>query len=119
MFTDPQSVTVLTVAQTLPRVSTGENSATYTEADNNYSLSVSHQYGKRTSRALRLRNRKIAADPFVSGTQKEYTQTCSVVVNTDPLGFSLAEVVGDLIALADYLKANTNAIATKFASGES
>jgi len=119
MFTDPQSVTVLTVAQTLPRVSTGENSATYTEADNNYSLSVSHAYGKRTTRALRFRNRKVAADPFLTGVQKEYTQTVSVTVNTDPVGFTVAEVVGDLIAIADYLKANTNAIATKFASGES
>jgi hypothetical protein len=119
MLADPQVVKVLTIDQTLPRVSTGENSAVYTEADNNYSLSVSHQYGKRTSRAMRLRNRKIAADPFTTGVQKEYTQTVSVVVNTDPLGFSLAEVVGDLIALADYLKLNTNATATKFSAGES
>lgn len=119
MLTSPQTVTVLGVAQTLNSTSTGQDSATYTEADDNYQLSISHQYGKRAVRAMRLRNRKIAADPFISGVQKEYTQTVSVVVNTDKIGFTVAEVVGDIIALADYLKANTNAVATKFASGES
>jgi sugar/nucleoside kinase (ribokinase family) len=119
MFSDPQVVTVLTVGQSLKRVSTGENAATYREPDDNYQLSVSHTYGKRTSRALRLRNRKIAADPFTTGVQKEYTQTVSFVLNTDPLGFTVAEVVGDLIGLCDYVKANTNAIATAWAGGES
>jgi hypothetical protein len=119
MFADPQSVTVLTVAQSLKRVSTGENSAVYQEPDNNYQLSVSHQYGKRTSRALRLRNRKVAADPFISGISKEYSQTISFVLNTDPIGFTIAEVVGDLVGLADYVKANSNAIATAWAGGES
>jgi hypothetical protein len=119
MFADPQSVTVLTVAQTLKRVSTGENSAVYREPDDNYQLSVSHQYGKRTTRALRLRNKKIAADPFVSGSNVERSQTVSFIVNTDQLGFTLAEVVGDIIAMADYVKANSNAIATALAGGES
>jgi hypothetical protein len=119
MFTDQQIVPVLGVNQTLNRVSTGENSAVYKEPDDNYQLSVSHQYGKRTTRAIRLRNKKIAADPFTSGSNVERSQTVSVVVNTDQLGFTLAEVVGDIIAMADYLKANTNAIATKLAGGES
>lgn len=119
MFADPQSVTVLTVAQSLKRVSTGENSAVYREADNNYELSVSHNYGKRNTKSLRLRNRKIAADPFTSGLNREYTQTVTLALNTDPLGFTVAEIVGDLVGLADYIKANTNAIATAWAGGES
>jgi hypothetical protein len=46
-FADPQSVTINAVAQSLPRVSTGNNESTYLKDDGTVKLSFRHSYGKR------------------------------------------------------------------------
>lgn len=64
MLADPQSVTINAVAQTLPAVARGVNTSTYRKDDQTVGLSVSHQYGKRTRRTVRLDYSKIVADPL-------------------------------------------------------
>lgn len=65
MFTDPQSVTIDGVAQSMPRVSTGLSDATYRTADETHQLRISHQASKgRKRRMVRLDKTVIAADPL-------------------------------------------------------
>lgn len=118
-FADPQSVTVATVAQSLPRTSTNGTSSTYTKDDGSYQLVVSHSYGKRTRRTVRLNTKKVAADPFLTGVNQQFTDSVYLVVDHPSVGFSVTELKDQIIALADWLKASTNANTIKLLGGES
>lgn len=118
MYSDPQSVTVNAVAQSLPRVGSALNSAKYMKADGSYALTVSHNSGKRTQDKLRLDNSKIVTDPFAS--DRSIPVSCSVFLTVDrPLvGYTNAEIAQVIIALADWLKASSNANTDKLVGGE-
>jgi len=59
MLADPQSVTVNAVAISLPTVRRGVDTSTYRAADGNTELVLSHSYGKRVRRVVRLIFRKL------------------------------------------------------------
>lgn len=103
MLSDPQSITVSTVAQSLPRISVGPNSATYQHADRTYKLSISHSYGKRNRRVVRIDSRKTAADPLLDGVSREYSMSTYLVIDTPDIGFSKTETTDVVAALVDYL----------------
>lgn len=117
-FADPQSITVATVAKTLPRVSADANSSTYRSSDAAQTLTVSHTYGRRNRSTMRLMFAKTAADPLVTGTNVRYSTSVNLTIDREPTGWTTQELVDQLVALADYLKASTNAAATKFVGGE-
>jgi len=119
MFSDPQSLTVNAVSQTLPRTSTGDNKGTFTKDDGLYKLEISHQYGKRQRRLVRFTGRKVAADPFVTGVQKEYSMSVSLVIDHPVTGYTNAEAKQIVDALTAYLTASSGANVTKILGGES
>lgn len=116
MLTDPQEVTVDSVAQSLPRVSVGTNQATYQHADRTYKLSISHAYGKRNRRVVRLDSRKTAADPLLDGVSREYSMSTYLVIDTPDIGYSTAEILDVVEGLIGY--ADTSLL-TKVVGGES
>lgn len=66
-FSDPQTVTVNTVAQTLNRVSSDTTKSVYQTVDESLKLTISQQETKNRSRRMaRLDNRVVAADPLTS-----------------------------------------------------
>lgn len=66
-FTDPQSVTVNSVAKSMPRVSTGDLNSVYKSADDAWQFRISHQKSKsRIRRMVRLDNKLVAADPLTA-----------------------------------------------------
>lgn len=117
-FADPQSVTINAVAQSLPRTSSGVNAGIFTKDDGNVKLSVSHQYGKRTRRTLRLDFSKIAADPLVSAQNIKYSMSAYLVVDLPITGFTVAEAKQIVDALTAYLTASSGARATQLLGGE-
>lgn len=120
MFSDPQSVTINAVAQSLPRVSVGSNTSTYTKDDGLVSLSVSHKVsGKRTRRVIRLDHAKIAADPLLAGVNVKATTAFYLVADIPETGYTVTEQkqIGD--ALVAYLSASSGANLTKILGGES
>jgi len=118
-FADPQSVTLATVAQSLPRTSSEPNKGTYTKDDGNLKLTVSHAYGKRTRRVLRLDHAKVAADPLLASTNVRLTASVYLVVDTPPgYGYSVADAKSIVDALTGYLTASSGARATQFLGGE-
>jgi hypothetical protein len=118
-FADPQTVTINAVAQTLPRVSSGENKGSFRKDDTTVELLISHAYGRRNRRSIRLNHNKIAVDPLIPTNSVPYSMSVTLVVDTPTVGYTVAEAkqVGD--ALVAYLTASSGANLTKVLGGES
>lgn len=119
MLADPQSVTINSVANSLPAVARGINQSSYQKDDGNVVLSVSHQYGKRTRRTVRLDFSKIAADPLVSAQNIKYSMSTYLVIDTPITGFTVAEAKLVVDGLTAYLTASSGAKVTSVLGGES
>lgn len=117
-FADPQSVTINAVANSLPRVSSGINAGSFMKDDGNVKLEVSHQYGKRTRRAIKLTHRKIAADPLISAQSVQYSMSTTLVIDTPVTGYTVAEAKQIVDALTAYLTASSGAKVTQLLGGE-
>lgn len=102
MFADPQSVTVATVAQSLPNISRDELSSRYRKNDGSYELSISHTEGKRNRRVVRLVHRKIATDPLTS-QNAEFSMSSYLVIDVPPVGYTVAEAEDIVTGLVDWL----------------
>lgn len=117
MFSDPQSVTVATVAKSLPRVSTEDHSSTYTKDDETYSLSISHTEKNRVRRLVRLDFNKIAADPFTSGNSQKISGSTYLVIDEPPgARFTNQEILDNVKGLIGWC---SDANLTKVIAGES
>lgn len=117
LFSDPQSVTVATVAKSLPRVGSSLNTSKYATADRALNLSIVHTDGRRRQDRVRLDNSKVITDPMASDRNLPVSMSVYLVVDTPPVGYNQQEVIDQVIALADWLKATGNA--AKFIGGES
>jgi len=119
MLTDPQSITINAVANSLPAVSRGDNQSAYLKDDGNVKLVVSHQYGKRTRRTARIDFSKIAADPLISAQSIKYSMSAYLVVDLPATGFTVAEAKYIVDGLTKWLTDSTGANTTKILAGES
>lgn len=117
-FTDPQSVTINAIANSLPRISSGVNLGVFQKDDGNVKLSVSHTYAKRTRRVVRLDFAKIAADPLIAAQSIKYSMSAYVVVDLPVTGFTVAEAKQVIDGLTLYLTASTGARVTQLLGGE-
>lgn len=118
MLTDPQSVTINAVAHSLPRVSTAVNSGSFQKDDTTVKVDVSHQYGKRNRRLVKLTHTKIAPDPLISSTNIRYSMSVSVVIDTPVTGYTVAEAKQVVDGLTKWLTDTSGANATKVLGGE-
>jgi len=116
MFADPQSVTVNAVAESCPRISTGDRTSTYRTADSEFTLKISHAEGSRNRRTVRLTQEIVAADPFQTDVNRTYVQHVYVVLDHPKVGFSTTQVDNLTQALVDYL---SDANIDKVIAGES
>lgn len=116
-FADPQSVTINAVAQTLPRISSGVNTGAFQKDDATVKLSVSHQYGGRTRRQIRLDCTKIAGDVFTSDNVK-YSMSAYLVIDIPQTGYTVAEQKLNVDGLIGYLSASSGARVTQLLGGE-
>lgn len=117
-YADPQSVTVGGSTVSLPRTSAGVNSGAFTAADGNLQLSVSHAYGRRNRRSIRLTQSKTSADPLIPSQNVRNSMSCYMVVDTPVNGFSVTEAKAVVDALVAYLTASTGAKVTQLLGGE-
>jgi hypothetical protein len=117
-FADPQSVTINAVAISLPRTSSGVNSGTFTSADGNSRLSVSHAYGKRTRRTIRLDVSKVAADPLLPTQNVKLSTSVYLVVDAPVAGFTNTELKQNIDGFIAALSASSVAKITQLLGGE-
>lgn len=120
MLSEPQSVTINTVAHTLPRVSTGNNSGSFRKDDGNVAIDINHQYGgRRTRRWAKLTHKKIAADPLISSQSILYSMGISVTADVPITGYTVTEQKQIVDAFLGWLNAGSGANITKLLGGES
>lgn len=119
MLTDPQTVTINAVAQTLPRTSSGVNQGVFTKDDTTVKLSISHTYAKRTRRMVRIDFSKIAADPLISSQNIKYSLSAYLVVDLPTTGFTVAETKLVTDGFLAWMTASSGANMTKVLGGES
>ncbi len=119
MLTDPQSLTINAVANSLPATARGVNTSNYTKDDGTVKLSIAHTYSKRTRRVVRVDFSKIAADPLVSAQNIKYSMSAYLVVDIPVTGFTVTETKYIVDALAAWLTASSGANTTKVLGGES
>lgn len=118
MFSDPQTVTISAIAQTLARTGVTANSGTFQKSDGNVGLVVGQAVGKRSRRSLRLNHRKIAANPFDSSINAEYSMSAYLVIDVPPVGYSVAEAQAVVDGFLAYLSAASGAKVTQLLGGE-
>jgi hypothetical protein len=103
MLTDPQTVTVNAVGKTLARVSAGDYQGAFFSAADGLTLRVSHTTGKRNRSTVRLDVTKTSADPLVPSTNRPYSMSGYLVLDTPLNGFSVVEIGYYLKAVSDWL----------------
>lgn len=105
MFTDPQSVTVNAVAQSMPRVSSVGQKATYQKADQTFTLTLSHTPTKDRIRSMaRIDQRAIVPDPLTAVNDWE-TLSFYCVIDRPAVGFSSAQVEQLIAGIKTWLDA--------------
>lgn len=119
MLSDPQSVTINSVAKSLPAISRGTNTSAYQFADGTIKLSISHSYAKRTRRQVRLDFSKLAADPLISAQNIKYSMSAYLVVDLPPTGFTVTEAQYIVSALTKWLTDSSAAASLQVLGGES
>lgn len=115
---DPQSVTINSVAVSLPRTSSAANSGVFTSNDGNVKMTVSHQYGKRNRHLLRIDHRKIAPDPLISAQNIVHSMSFYVVADVPETGYTVAEAKQVIDGFVAALNASSGALFTKMLGGE-
>lgn len=119
-LSDPQSVTLNSVATSLPRVSTGENKSTYQKDDGFVKLSVAHTPSRATTRrVVRLDTTDVAADPLLAGVNREVPFSAYLVIVSPNVGLTLAAQKDKVLGLTTALTASSGALLTKILGGES
>jgi hypothetical protein len=104
MFTDPQTITYLTVAKILPTISRGQEISEYklNDAGTVYALSVGHQFKARNRVFVRLRRDAYAPDPLVPTNNILASATASMTIDFPNIGMLPVDIQGLANALTGF-----------------
>lgn len=93
MFADPQSITVNSVAQSMPRIETGTRKSIYQKNDQSFTLTLSHQTqaNGRVRHLARFDQRAVVTNPLDS-TNDYDTLSFYVVIDRPSYGFTMTQV---------------------------
>jgi hypothetical protein len=72
MLTDPQSITINAIANSLKGISRGNLESKYQTSDGAYALRIAHDVSNRERSLVRLDKNVVGVDPFVSTINKPY-----------------------------------------------
>lgn len=114
-FSDPQSITVNAVAQSMPLVQRQAQGAVYRTADEAYTFSVGHTEGKRRRRLVRVDHKKTAADPLTA-QNAQVSASIQFIIDEPTWGYTDAELKDISLGLTAWL---TSANILKVLGGES
>ncbi|DAD49991.1 TPA_asm: coat protein [ssRNA phage Gerhypos.1_36] len=117
-YSDPQTVTIDSVANSLARTATGANTGAFTLNDGSIQLSVAHTYGKRTRRTARITHKKIVSDPLLPSTNVPVSMSFYVVADVPVQGYSVDEIQKIITGFTTWMTASSGANITKLLGGE-
>lgn len=115
-YADPQSITLAGTAISLPRVGSSENTGVFRSADQKVQLEVSHTTNRRIRRLVRMRDNSIVSSPLVPDQNMVVSSQVYLVLDQPKNGYTSADLIAQVKALAAWLAAGTNA--EKFVTGE-
>jgi hypothetical protein len=119
-LSDPQSITITGVANSLPNVSRVDRNATYSKDDGNVVEKITHSVGKaRTRHSVRLDLSKVAADVYIPTQYRRLGSSFIFTVDVPNEGFSVTEQKDAVVGLFNQLTATSNAMLIKILGGES
>lgn len=118
LFAVPFNITVNAIAKSLDRTGSGIDTSAYSTGDRAYRVNVSHSYGKRTRRMVKMIHDSLVANPLVSGQNIAQTVSVHLVVDSPP-GYDTTLLKQDVDGYVTWLAANSGAIVTKLLAGES
>lgn len=118
-FSDPQTVTISSVAIPMPRTSVKEDESTYTSADGLVSLQASHDSGKRLRHMLRINHSKLAADPFIPSENVKVSMSNCIVFDVPIAGYTATEALAVYTGFKTLFTASSDSLITKLLGGES
>jgi hypothetical protein len=118
VFSDPQSVTINAVANSLPRISAGANAGVFRKDDATVKLTISHAEAKRYRRMVRLDHNKLASDPYVTGDNVPVSMAAYMVIDVPLLGYTVAEQKQVVDGLTLFVTTGSGAAVTKILGGE-
>lgn len=118
-FADPQTITINAIAKTLPRTGSGLDTGSFATSDQEVKESISHTYGKRARRTLRIDHQKIATDTLDPSINTLYGMSCYIVVDVPKVGYTITEQKYVVDALVAYLAASSGSKITQLLGGES
>lgn len=118
-FSDPQTITINAIANTLPRTSSGDYRGSFTKDDGTVRLTFSHAIGKRTRSVARVDHSKIAPNPLIAAENIKFSMSISLIVDTPDTGYTITEQKQVVDALIAYLSASSGANVTKILGRES
>lgn len=117
-FTDPQNVTIATVAATLPRLLTGTTVGQFTSNDGNIQLVVDPRgTAKRRRSSAKLYIKKPITDPL-TGLVRVEQHMVSITTDRPLSGVTDTDVIDAFSALFAWASAGTNASLKKLVGGE-
>lgn len=117
MLSDPQSVTVATVAKSCPAISRSSDASVYkfNDGTDQFTLTVRHTFLKRNRANVALRWDRIVADPLLPAANIPASATASFTIDFPNSGMTLVEAQTLGKALRDYL---SDALILKAVGGE-
>lgn len=118
-LTEPQTITINTVAHTLPRVSVGANGSVYQKDDGTVKLTVNHAYGRRNRSTIRVDHSKVSTDPLQPSINKPFSLSVQLILDRPVGGYTNVEIKQIADGLIGLLTASTGQIVTKALGGES
>lgn len=118
-FSDPQTITINSVAQTLARTDQ-DPQGVFVTSDGLIKETIGQQKtGKgRIRRLCRLDHSKIAANPFDSTLNAKYNMAAYLVVEVPEVGYTVAEAKLVTDGFLAYLTASSGAKMTQLLGGE-
>lgn len=129
MFADPQSIRLTpTVTHSatggtvvsLPRTGSGNEQGAFRSSDGDLGITISHRTVKgRVRDTMRVSHRKVAADPFDSSVNAEYSMSISITIDHPSVGYTVAQAKAVVDGVVSYLADSTGAKVTQLLGGES
>lgn len=118
MFSDPYPITIDGTAYSLVRTGSGLDSSRYATAARDLRMSITHNYGKRVRRVIRLDRDTLVSNPLVSGQNISQSMGVYLVVNT-PVGYDTSAAKKTIDGYLAALTASSGAAVSKLLGGES
>jgi hypothetical protein len=118
-YQDPLSITIDGTAHSLARTGFGPASGSFATGDGTVQITVSHAYGKRQRRLIKLTTSKVVSDPLVPDQNVRPSMSVHFVADTPANGYTVAEAKKIADGFVAFLAASTGANITKLLGGES